>query len=58
MTDKDCLDILNTEREMQANSPVHMHMHGLSQRALKITHEINDRYHSSDVLPGVTIGIL
>jgi len=48
VTDKEFLEIMNAGKEVEANSSVHMHMHGLSQRALKITHEMNDSYHSSD----------
>lgn len=44
MTDKEFLEIMNTGKEIKANSPIHIHMHGLSQRALKITHEMNDSY--------------
>lgn len=50
MTDKEFLDIMNTGKEMQADSPVHIHMHSLSQRALKITHKMNDSYHEPSEL--------
>lgn len=50
MTDKEFLETMNTGNEMKANSPVHIYMHGLSQRALKITHEMNDCYHTSEEL--------
>lgn len=50
MTDKEFIEIMNTGNETEAGSPVHMHMHGLSQRALKITHEINDSYRTPEEL--------
>jgi len=50
MTDNEFLEIMNTGKEIEANSPVHIHMHGLSQRALKITHKMNDTYHTPDEL--------
>lgn len=50
MTDKEFLEVMNSGKEIEAGSPAHMHMHELSQRALKITHEINDSYRSPDEL--------
>lgn len=50
MTDKEFLEILNTGKEVEAGSPVHQHMHGLSQRALKITHQMNDSYRTPEEL--------
>lgn len=50
MTDIEFIEIMNTGNEIQADSPVHIHMHGLSQRALKITHEMNDSYRTPEEL--------
>ncbi len=50
MTDAEFIEIMNTGNEVEVNSPTHQHMHGLSQRALKITHKINDSYHTCDEL--------
>lgn len=37
-------------KPVEANSPIHMMFHQLSQEALRITAEINGKYHSSDEL--------
>ncbi|MDE6034976.1 MAG: sugar O-acetyltransferase [Ruminococcus sp.] len=50
MTDTEFIGIMNTGNEITANSAVHLHMHGLSQRALKITHEMNDSYRTPEEL--------
>ena len=44
------LEYVKTEQIIKANSPAHQLMHKLSQNALKITCEINNKYHSPEEL--------
>ncbi|MBD5082882.1 MAG: sugar O-acetyltransferase [Clostridiales bacterium] len=44
------LEYVQTEQIIKANSPAHQLMHKLSQNALKITCEINNKYHSPEEL--------
>jgi acetyltransferase-like isoleucine patch superfamily enzyme len=47
---KDFLEKMNTGEEIEAGSDYHMFMHGLSQKALRITAEINNAYHTPEEL--------
>ena len=42
------IDILNSGQHIKAGSPVHLFMHNVAQEALKITAELNSRYHSPE----------
>ena len=44
------LEYVKTEQIIKANSPAHQLMHKLSQEALKITFEMNNKYHSPEEL--------
>ncbi len=46
MTEQDFLDKVSNECRITAGSEEHRMMHDLSQRALRITMEINGRYHT------------
>ena len=48
MTTSEFLAEMNSGRQVTAESPVHQTMHLLSQEALRITMEINSRYHTPD----------
>ena len=50
MTIQEFRDIMATGKPVEANSPVHMMFHQLSQEALRMTAEINGRYHSPEEL--------
>lgn len=50
MTDKEFLEYASEGKLIVAGSAVHQMMHGLSQRALKKTTEINSSYHTPDEL--------
>lgn len=50
MTNEEFLAVMNTGKEIKENSPVHRHMHQLSQRASQITNEINHSYHTPEEL--------
>lgn len=43
-------DYMASGKPVEANSPVHLMFHQLSQEALRITAEINGKYHSPDEL--------
>lgn len=45
MTDKEFIDIMNSGCCISAGSSVHIKMHELSQRALRITMDFNNVYH-------------
>ena len=45
---KEYLNILNTREKITANSPIHEMMHKLSQEAIHITMQINNRYNSPE----------
>lgn len=47
---KEYLEYVKTEQIIKANSPAHQLMHRLSQEALKITCEINNKYHTPEEL--------
>ena len=42
------IEIMNSGKEVEAGSAVHQCMHRLAQEALKITGEINGRYHTEE----------
>ena len=42
------LDELNSGKHIEANSPVHQYMHGVSQEALRLTAELNTGYHTPE----------
>lgn len=50
METKEFLDAMNAGETVEGNSPHHLKMHELSQEALKLTMEINSRYHTPDEL--------
>ena len=48
MTTAEFIDKMNSGELITANSPVHEVMHRLSQEAIRLTMELNNRYHSHD----------
>ena len=46
MTTEEFIDIMESGEVIPAGTPVHEKMHELSQEALRITMEINNKYHS------------
>ena len=48
MTTQQFIDIMNSDKVIPAGSPVHEVMHRLSQEAIRITTELNSRYHTHD----------
>ena len=48
MTTAKFLEYMNSGRQVTAESGVHKTMHRLSQEAIRITMEINSRYHTPD----------
>ena len=44
------LDYLNSGKPVQGGSEAHLFMHGVSQEALRLTAEINGRYHEPEEL--------
>lgn len=48
MTTAEFLDFMNSGSQVTAQSDVHRIMHGLSQEAIRITMEINSRYHTPE----------
>lgn len=48
MTTKEFLEIMDSGRLIPAGSPIHEKMHELSQEAIRITMEINTKYHSNE----------
>ncbi len=50
MTDKDFLEYASAGNLITAGSDIHKIMHGISQRALRLTSAINSAYHSPDEL--------
>lgn len=50
MTVKEYYELLNSGQRVEGGSPAHMVMHGESQRALRLTMEINSRYHEPEEL--------
>lgn len=53
MTEKELLEHTFEGHSIEAGTPAHMAMHGLSRRALRITSEINGAYHTPDELRGL-----
>ena len=45
---KEYLAHLDEGKYIEAGSPVHMYMHGVSQEALKLTAELNGKYHTPE----------
>lgn len=50
MTDTEFLKYASSGRLIKAGSDIHQMMHGLSQRALRLTAEINKSYHTPEEL--------
>lgn len=50
MNERDFLDYLNSGKTVAGGSETHQFMHGVSQEALKITAEINGKYHEPEEL--------
>lgn len=48
MTTEEFLGIMNSGKQVTAECDVHQAMHKLSQNAIRITMEINNRYHMPD----------
>ena len=48
MTTAKFLEYMNSGRQVTAECGVHQTMHKLSQEAIRITMEINSRYHTPD----------
>ena len=48
MTTAEFLEFMNSGKQVTAESDVHQIMHKLSQEAIRITMEINSRYHTPD----------
>ena len=48
MTTEEFIDIMNSGQVIPAGSEVHEVMHRLSQEAIRITMELNSRYHTHD----------
>lgn len=48
MTNEDFIAIMDSGEVVAAGSPVHEKMHELSQKAIRITLELNNSYHSHD----------
>ena len=48
MTTQEFLDFMNSGKQVTAEFGVHQTMHRLSQEAIRITMEINNRYHTPD----------
>ena len=48
MTTAEFLEYMNSGKQVTAESNVHQIMHELSQEAIRITMEINSRYHTPD----------
>lgn len=46
MNTEEFLSIMNSGRECEAGSEVHLHMGILAQEAIKLTNELNNSYHS------------
>ena len=46
MTTAEFLEFMNSGKQVTAESNVHQIMHKLSQEAIRITMEINSRYHT------------
>lgn len=42
------LSYMDSGKEVMAGSPVHQYMHRLSQEAIRVTSELNSRYHTSE----------
>lgn len=50
MTEKEYFDNMAAGKRVEAGSPAHLIMHAHSQRALRMTMDINNRYHEPDEL--------
>lgn len=50
MDERDFLDYLNSGKTVAGGSEIHQFMHGVTQEALKITAEINGKYHEPEEL--------
>ena len=50
MSDKEFIKIMNSGDRVIANSDVHLKMHELSQKAMKITYHINNKYNTPQEL--------
>ena len=48
MTTSEFLEYMNSGKQVTAECGVHQTMHRLSQEAIRITMEINSRYHTPD----------
>lgn len=48
MTTEEFIQRMNSGEEVTANSKVHLKMHELSQEALRITMELNNKYHTAE----------
>lgn len=48
MTTTEFLEYMNSGKQITAECSVHQTMHRLSQEAIRITMEINSRYHTPD----------
>ena len=48
MTTAEFLEYMNSGKQVTAECGVHQTMHKLSQEAIRITMEINSRYHTPD----------
>lgn len=48
MTTTEFLEYMNSDKQITAECSVHQTMHRLSQEAIRITMEINSRYHTPD----------
>lgn len=50
---KEFLNEMNKGEIIKANSPIHMKMYSLSQEALKLTSELNTRYHTPEEIRSI-----
>lgn len=48
METKEFLEVMNSGKEILANSPVHQYMHKAAQEAIRLTMEINSCYHTPE----------
>ena len=53
LTDQEFIKALNSGEQIKCGCEVHLKMHELSQEALRITAEINSRYHTPQELRGL-----
>ena len=50
---KEYLENLNSGAYIEAGSPTHQFMHSVSQEALKLTAELNNKYHTPEEIRGI-----